>query len=138
MKKRTVLPLVLLVCATVILCCRAANWKSDKPFVYPDIQTFNSSNAGKRACRVPEEVAKNMTTRALVETVMNYPYLVDMYAFDSIDLWFKGVRNLPMMAELCARPDCLAVLRAEALKAENDDLGYYINLILCLERAAQK
>lgn len=136
--RKKIIPLLFLLAVTVVLCASAATWKSDVAFVYPDITTFNSSTAGKRACRVPEEVAKNMTTRALVETVMNYPYLVDMYAFDSTDLWFRGVRNLPMMAELCARPDCLAVLRAEALKAENDDLGYYINLILCLERAAQK
>jgi hypothetical protein len=32
------------------------------------------------ASYVPEEVLKNMTTDALVETVLNYPLLVDIYA----------------------------------------------------------
>ncbi len=140
MRKKTILPLALLLLATVVLSWSAATWKSDKAFVYPDIRTFNSSNAGKRACRVPEEVAKNMTTRALAETVVTYPYLVDMYAFDSIDLWFQGFKGLPMVAELCARPDCLAVLRDEAAKAEGDVLRamYYGSLIGCMERDAQQ
>ena len=141
MKRKTVLPLVLLVCATVSLCCRAAGWKSDEAFAYPDVRSFSSSTAAKRACRVPEEVVENMTTRALAETVMTYPYLIDMYAFDHPDLWFQGFKNLPMVKELCARPDGLAALRAEVLKAieaENDDLYDYLNLIGCIERAAQQ
>ena len=146
MRKKTVLPLLLLLLATVVLSWSAATWKSDVAFVYPDITAFNSTTAKKRACRVPEEVAKNMTTRALAETVLNYPFLLEMYAFDSADLWFQGFKSLPMVNELCARPDCLPVLRAEVLKAleeenddlYNDDLYYYITLIGCMERNVQK
>ena len=32
------------------------------------------------ACQIPESILKNMTTEALVETVMNYPLLVDIFA----------------------------------------------------------
>ena len=139
MKKRTVLPLVLLVCATVILCCRAAGWKSDRAFAYPDI-TGISSSIGRKRCRVSAEEAQNMTTRALVETVMTYPYLIDMYAFDHPDLWFSGARELPMFRELLSREDGLEVLKEEAEKVENDQLLQldYHNLIGCVERALQK
>ena len=137
--KKTVLPLMLLLLATVVLCWSAATWKSDKAFVYPDLSGFSSSTAMKRACYVSAEEAESMTTRALVETVVTYPYLIDMYAFDHPDLWFQSAQSLPMIRELCARPDGLAVLRAEAAKAGDDLLLRmgYTGLIGCMERAAQ-
>ena len=139
--KRNLLPLALLVLATLVLSHFAANWKSDKPFVYPDITAFNSSAAGKRACYVSAQEAENMTTRALAETVVTYPYLVDMLAFDSPDIWFSGARTgLPMVKELCGREDAVAALRELGANAGDDVLRpmYCATLICCLERAAQK
>lgn len=139
MKKRMILPLIILVCVTTVLCWRAAVWKSDQAFLYPDI-TGVSSNIGKQRCRVSAEEAKNMTTRALVETVMTYPYLVDMHAFDHPDLWFRGASEWPMFRELLSREDGLAVLREEAEKVKDDQLLQldYQVLIGCVERALQK
>ena len=139
--KRNLLPLALLVLATLVLSHFAANWKSDKPFVYPDITAFNSTTAKKRACYVSAEEAENMTTRALAETVVTYPYLVDMLAFDSPDMWFSGARtSLPMVKELCGREDAVAALRELGTNAGDDVLRpmYCATLIGCLERAAQK
>lgn len=139
MKKRAILPLALLVCATVILCDQAAGWKRDQAFQNPDI-TGVSSNIGKQRCLVSKEDAQNMTTRALVETVMTYPYLIDMYAFDYPDLWFGRAKELPMFRELLAREDGLALLKEEAEKEENDHFlqMHYRTLIGCVERALQK
>ena len=139
--KRNLLPLALLVLATVVLSHFAANWKSDKAFVYPDITTFNSSTAGKRACAVSAEAAKNMTTRALAETVVTYPYLVDMLAFDSPDIWFSGARTgLPRVKELCGREDAVAALQELGANAGDDVLRpmYCATLIGCMERNVQK
>ena len=139
--KRNLLPLALLVWATLVLSHFAANWKSDKPFVYPDITAFNSTTAKKRACYVSAEEAENMTTRALAETVVTYPYLVDMLAFDSPDMWFSGARtSLPMVKELCGREDAVAALQELGTNAGDDVLRpmYCATLIGCLERAAQK
>ena len=137
--KRNLLPLALLVLATLVLSHFAANWKSDKPFVYPDITAFNSTTAKKRACYVSAEEAENMTTRALAETVLTYPFLIDLYAFDSPDLWFRVAKDsLPMVKELCAREDAVETLRAFSANAQEDVLMYCATLIGCLERAAQK
>lgn len=141
MMRKKILPLALLVLATAVLSYFAATWKSDRAHVYPDLTAFNSSTAKRRACYVSAEEAESLTTRALVETVVTYPYLIDAYAFDSPDLWFRGARqNLPMLKELCARPDGLEVLQEQAAKTENDlrlQMGYKL-LIGCLERDAQK
>ncbi|MBQ4577573.1 MAG: hypothetical protein IJA84_00795 [Clostridia bacterium] len=141
MSRKTLLPLALLLVVTVVLCAFAANWRSDKAFVYPDIKAFNSTTAKKRACHVSAEEAENMTTRALVETVVTYPYLVDMYAFDSPDLWFSGAKNnLPMLKELCGRPDAAEVLREFSAYAQEDVLTplHCATLIGCMERDAQQ
>ena len=139
--KRNLLPLALLVLATLVLSHFAANWKSDQPFVYPDITAFNSTTAKKRACYVSAEEAENMTTRALAETVVTYPYLVDMLAFDSPDIWFSGARTgLPMVKELCGREDAVAALQELGANTGDDVLRpmYCATLIGCLERAALK
>ena len=117
--KRRKTPVILLVTATLLLCHFAANWKSDVAFAYPDVAGV-SSGIAKQRCLVPAKAAESMTTRALVETVITYPYLIDMYAFDSADLWFRQAQNLPMFQELLAREDCLVVLKAEAEKAGDD------------------
>ena len=139
MKTRKFLLLILLVCVTAVLSYQAASWKSDQAFLYPDIAGVSSS-IGKRRCRVSEEEAQNMTTRALVETVMTYPNLVDMYAFDYPDLWFRSARELPMFQELLSREDGLEVLKKEAEKVKDArlrQLDYQI-VIGCIERATKK
>ena len=139
--RKKIIPLLFLLAVTVALCASAANWKSDKAFVYPDITAFNSSAAGKRACYVSAQEAENMTTRALVETVVTYPYLVDMYAFNSPDLWFHGAKSsLPMLKELCGRPDAVEELREFPASAQEDVLSplYCATLIGCMERDAQQ
>lgn len=139
MRKKTVLPLLLLLLATVVLSWSAATWKSDKAHVYPDITAFNSSTAKKRACYVSAEEAANMTTRALAETVLTYPFLIDLYAFDSPDLWFRVAKDsLPMVKELCAREDAVETLRAFSANAREDVLMYCATLIGCMERDAQQ
>ena len=139
MGRKTVLPLALLLVVTVALCASAANWKSDKAFVYPDITAFNSSTAKKRACYVSAEEAENMTTRALAETVLTYPFLIDLYAFDSPDLWFRVAKDsLPMVKELCAREDAVETLRTFSVNAQEDVRIYCATLIGCMERDAQQ
>lgn len=136
---KKVVPLLLLMVMTVVLCCFASGWKSDTAHVYPDIKTFNSSAAGKQACYVSAEEAENMTTRALVETVLTYPYLADMHAFDLPDLWFRGAKDsLPMLKELCSREDALTVLHKQAENV-GEDILLRMNcatLIACMERIA--
>ena len=136
--KRNAAALVLLLAVTMTLCIFSATWKSDQAFRYPELSAFNSSTARKRACYVPEETVQNMTTRALAETVLTYPFLMDMFAFDSPDLWFRQVQDLPMFRELLAREDGVKMLEIEAAKEQDTirQMDYY-NLIACIKRAQQ-
>lgn len=57
-----------------------------------------------------EKVSK-MTTPALLETVLNYPYLCDLYAFDTLKLAYKVVsESFPALAEFVDRPDASQVI----------------------------
>lgn len=58
------------------------------------------------ACQIPEEVLEQLSTSDLVQTVMFYPLLDDIYAFDSVDDGFEIVKDhFRGLAELCARTD---------------------------------
>lgn len=72
---------------------------SDTPYAYPiqagtpewtALKTLQNKIA---ACQIPEDILKNMTTRALVETVRNYPLAVNIYAYDSIDIGYEKVKS---------------------------------------------
>ena len=43
------------------------------------------------SCQIPENILKNMSTKGLVETVLNYPLLFDMMAYNSIQFGYDQV-----------------------------------------------
>ncbi len=73
------------------------------------------------ACYVPEEELKQMTTSALYETVLNYPLLVNIYAYDgdlrkgidSVSKYFGGLE------ELFSREDALDVIRQHSIDSQS-------------------
>lgn len=73
------------------------------------------------ACYVPEEELKQMTTSALYETVLNYPLLVNIYAYDgdlrkgidSVSKYFGGLE------ELFSREDALDVIRQHRIDSQS-------------------
>jgi len=44
-------------------------------------------------CQIPENILNNMTTEALIETVINYPLLINMFAYDKPQQGFKEVSS---------------------------------------------
>jgi hypothetical protein len=56
-------------------------------------RAFNSHQEMLNACQIPESILQNMSTSGLVETVMNYPLLSDMLAFDNIQEGFNSVAS---------------------------------------------
>lgn len=63
------------------------------------------------ACAVPAEEVENMTTSALVETVINYPFLVNIYAYGSIEDGIEIVGSyFPALTELLCREDASLAL----------------------------
>jgi hypothetical protein len=46
-------------------------------------KAFGSHDEMLQACQIPESILKDMSTAGLVETVLNYPLLLDYMAYDS-------------------------------------------------------
>lgn len=79
----------------------------ETPYVYP-ITTSSpewlklESHAERvEACQIPENILKNMSTSALLETISNYPLLVDLLLFDraedayqTVSTGFNGIEEL--------------------------------------------
>jgi len=58
------------------------------------------------ACHVPEEIILNMKTEHLIETVLNYPLLGNIYFYNTIDEGIKEVSSyFEGLKELMKRPD---------------------------------
>lgn len=75
------------------------------------------------ACYVDEDLMKNMTTSALLETVLNYPLLVNIYAFDTIETgiesvssYFKGIEILKQREDVGI---CLQEFRQARTRSES-------------------
>ena len=97
--------------------------KIDIPYAYPITQkdtewrslfTLKDMIA---ACEVPDEVLKKMTTRALAETVLDYPLLLNMLAYDTMQMGFESVLSYcNSLQELTKRSDAVGELESLAAK----------------------
>ena len=82
--------------------------------VIPGTEKWNNmKNAEEKreACYVSKEEAEKMTTPALLETVLQYPLLVDIFAYDDIATGFTMVsKYCPGIMTLINRNDAIKVL----------------------------
>ena len=73
------------------------------------------------ACNMPKEYAESLTTEELVDYVVNYPFLMNILAFDNIA---DGINNLANKSsafeELFSRSDCYDKLLIKYLNMEID------------------
>jgi hypothetical protein len=90
----------------------------DEPYEYPitpgteEWASISSHTEKAEQLQIPQDVLEHMTTEALVETVVNYPYLPDMGAFSTQELGYRSVRDgFNGLQELESRPDGMACLR---------------------------
>lgn len=72
----------------------------DTPYEYPITPDMKEewlelSLTGNRweACEIPEDILSRLTTSALVETVANYPLMVDLFAFDTIEEGYQVIKG---------------------------------------------
>ena len=109
MEKKTYRILFLLVACVALwgglLCASAADmtpesiYTVDEPYQYPILpgtaewRALNTLEEKIQACHVDEELLASMTTPALLETVLTYPLLANIYAFNSIE---GGIENVSM------------------------------------------
>lgn len=80
--------------------------------------------------QIPQDVLDKMTTEALVESVVNYPYFPDMDAFSTQELGYEAVRNgFNGLQELESRPDgmsCLAEYYKKQQMNRSADMSYVV------------
>lgn len=81
-----------------------------------------SANARRAACRLPAGLAEQMTSEALLETALDYPFNASMYVSSDLEGMFGKRADLAgngALAELVTRPDAEEVIaRALAAPAE--------------------
>lgn len=101
----------------VFTAATASPYTIDTPYDYPvrpgtpEWLQYANVLGRRRACEVPEEILTHMTTEALLQTVLDYPFMVDMYAFNTMEMGYETVkRRFRGLQELESRPDCLKVL----------------------------
>lgn len=95
----------------------ASPYTIDTPYEFPVVPgtqewiDLGDTFARRKACEVPDELLEHMTTEALLLTVLDHPFLSDMYAFNSIEQGYVTVRRRSAdLREFERRPDYLDVL----------------------------
>lgn len=96
----------------------------DTPYEYPVLPgtqewiDLGDTLTRRKACQIPEDILHNMTTDALFQTVLDYPFLTDIYAFNTIQEGYETVeRRFNGLQELESRSDYLDVLTNYCLKS---------------------
>lgn len=93
----------------------AEDWKkSQGAYQYPvtafddDWEKYYSTAEKYAACQIPEEILSGLSTQELLELVIDFPLLINIYAYDSCE---EGIREVAKyfngMNELLKRYDCL-------------------------------
>lgn len=101
----------------------------DAPYEYPikpgmdEWDEILDHAAKVEMLQIPEYILEEMTTRALAETVLNYPYLVDMYAYGNTSQGYEIVsETFNGLKELENRLDGLSTL-VEIQQEQNAERG---------------
>jgi hypothetical protein len=127
----------------------SSNYSIDQPYTYPIEPGTNAwaetgNHAARvQACQIPEDILGNMTTEALLETVLAYPHLLDMYAYDNTQYGFKRVTaGFNGLQELLDRKDAGSATLAKYRSMDpagiqeswtNIEKGEYLFSFACIE-----
>lgn len=120
MKKRYFIGLLIaaVMCINISIPTIAANEEQiiEEPYVYeilPGTEEWVSMSPEERyeSCYVSRDIAEKMTTDALVETVLNYPFWINVYTYNTLEEGVDAVASyFPPLSELLSRNDALEVL----------------------------
>ena len=131
----------------------------DQPYIYPLTPAMTEEwkeawekggAAVYKACEVPQELLENMTTKALLQTALDYPFFVNEYAYNTREMGFDAaVSQNRALRELCKRPNATQEIFAYEMDLShfpmifdedtkisiiNNQLELYIELIPIYER----
>lgn len=93
----------------------------------------------REACYVPLDELENMSTPALIETIINYPLLVDIYVYNSIDEGINALSNYFFGIQVLSnRENALEMLKS--YNKENCDslTQMYLNTLIAFFSSQQQ
>ena len=77
----------------------------------PEWAELAEAGLARNACRMPAGLAEQMTSEALLETALDYPYVGSILAFsDPVQGFWSNANYNDALAELVTRPDAAAVV----------------------------
>lgn len=90
----------------------------NEPFDYMrNLKTYGYSNyedlstgEKKMVYSIPEDVSKTLTTEALLETILNNEYLIDLFAYDNFVKAVQSREDQFRIMEFLSREDSMVVL----------------------------
>lgn len=130
MKKfRKAFLLVLTLCMVLSLMPASVFAESNTPYKYsitPDSKDWAKHKSYElvQLTDIPENIVKNMDTAALVSAVMDYPFLGDIYAFDSDEIGIQVIsERFSGLKELLGRRDAGDGLYEEYMTMKQEVTG---------------
>lgn len=91
--------LIVLFCVNCPVFASENRLQIDVPYEYPvtpgmsNWEELDTHEKKVAACQIPTDILKIMTTDALIQSIIDYPLAVDMYAYDSVDEGYEVLRN---------------------------------------------
>lgn len=84
---------------------------------------LSSFNEKVAVCQIPEDILQKLYTDALVESVVNCPIIVNMFAHDTVEFGFDQVKGyFNGLSELCMREDAVDELKVYAENLDSEDV----------------
>lgn len=122
-------------CQTVIAQPAVQNAASEymikEPYTYPVLPgteewlALEDTSARREACQIPEDILKRLTTEALLETVLEYPFFSDVSAYNQARWGYNAVKKrFNGLQELSTRKDLAEVVANYTLDEGESESGW--------------
>ncbi len=86
----------------------------------PEWSTMQTSDELIAACRISEDALKNMTTEEVVDAVLSFPLIIDLYAYNNLDTALKHLSTISdAYRELLTRDDAAHILSQALISAHS-------------------
>ena len=99
------------------ICIHRAAYPVTEPYQFPvttdspEWAELAEAGLARNACRLPAGLAEQMTSEALLETALDYPYVSSILAFsDPVQGFWSNAKYNDALAELVTRPNAAAVV----------------------------
>lgn len=96
--RKIILSIVILTSIVIAVILQIQSKQQSKLFIYPTPGTkewieLGSLQARYDACQLPEDILSDSSTKDLLEIILDYPFITEMFAFGSIDDGYMTVKN---------------------------------------------